>query len=538
MIQVFNKFNLNKMKNKIILAFVLLFSFQIANAQPANTNMSNGLSFNGEPYLAINPANPQNIVAAWMGYVLNGSQFKVAIKTKVSFNGGSTWSPITVLPHFGNGFGSADVSMVFSKTGLLFLSYIDYKESPDSGGIYVSRSINGGLNWDAPTKAFDMYDVPNKRPIDRPWLVIDNSNSANSGTLYITTKPAPWINAPNRNYFKSSSDNGYTWTTIANVDGGTNLVGNFIAAPMAVPAVTKDGKFCAIYPSFVTTQNPFPAYYFASSSNKGQTFSYTTVWSGIVAPLNANLKTGYRLAVNPIDSSKMVFLLPSASNGDVDITVLRSNNGGQTWSSAVRINDDAISNGKEQDMVWAAYNDQGKLVVTWRDRRSASVNGYLNAGYDFYYATSSDDGQTFSANQKLSSQFIPFDSTIAQSGNDMMNCAYSGDTLYATWGDTRNGKMNIYFAKTIVSTNTNIEMTKLDGGTSQLKVYPNPINEYLNVEVGNEMKGKIISLYDVNGKKIFSYTVTDTTMKIKTQSLVKGIYFLNAGDEVKKVIKK
>jgi hypothetical protein len=526
------------MIKKTVLLFVLLLSLQIAKAQPSNTNLSNGLVFNGEPYLVVNPINSQNIVAAWMGYVLSGSQFKVAIKTRASFNGGSTWSAANILPHFGVGFGSADVSMAFSKTGLLFLSYIDYKESPDSGGIYVTRSLNGGLNWDTPTKAFDMYDVANKRPIDRPWLVIDNSNTSNAGTLYITTKPAPWINPPNRNYFKVSLDSGYTWTPIANVDGGAYLVGNLIAQPVAAPATTKDGKFCAIYPSYVASQNPLPAYYFASSSNKGQTFSYATVLAAIVAPLNSNLKLGYRFMANPIDSSKMIFLLPNASNGDADIMALHSNDAGQTWSSNIRVNDDVIGNGKEQDMVWSAYNQQGNLVVTWRDRRNASANGFTNAGYDFYYATSADNGQTFSANQKLSSQFIPFDSVISQSGNDAMNCAYVGDTLYATWGDTRNGKMNIYFAKTIVSTNTNIEVTKLDGEASQWTVYPNPTSDYLNIELGKEKKGKTILIYDAHGKEIASQIISDTSMRIKTQNLSKGIYFISIENEVKKIIKK
>jgi Secretion system C-terminal sorting domain/BNR repeat-like domain len=526
------------MIRKTALFFILLFSLQIVKAQPTNTNLSNGLVFNGEPYLAVNPTNSQNIIAAWMGYVLYGSQFRVAIKTRASFNGGNTWSAANILPHFGVGFGSADVSMAFSKTGLLFLSYIDYKESPDSGGIYVTRSLNGGLSWNAPTKVFDMYDVANKRPIDRPWLVVDNSNTSNAGTLYITTKPAPWINPPNRNYFKVSSDSGYTWTPIANVDGGSYLVGNLIAQPLAAPATTKDGKFCAIYPSYVASQNPLPAYYFASSNNKGQTFSYATVLAAIVAPLNPNLKLSYRFMANPIDSSKMIFLLPNANNGDADIMALHSNDAGQTWSSNIRVNDDVIGNGKEQDMVWAAYNQQGNLVVTWRDRRNAGVNGFTNAGYDFYYATSTDNGQTFSANQKLSSQFIPFDSIISQNGNDVMNCAYVGDTLYATWGDTRNGKMNIYFAKTIVSTNTNIEVTKLDGEASQWTAYPNPTSDYLNIELGKEKKGKTILIYDAHGKEIASQKISDVSMRIKMQNLSKGIYFISIENEVKKIIKK
>jgi len=525
------------MYKKIFSYFLFLFLFQQGFAQPVNTNISNGVLFDGEPYIAVNPANNQNLVAAWMGLKFSGGGYHIAIKTRASFDGGNTWSTAKTQPHFGTVYTSADVSMAFEKNGLLYLSYIDSRQAPDSGGIYVTRSLDGGLNWDTPTKAFDVYDVVNKFPVDRPWLAVDNSNTINSGTLYITTKPAPWIAAPNRNYFKVSSDSGHTWTPIANVDGGTHLIGNVIAAPMAAPAITANGKFCAVYPSYVSTQNPLPAFYLAASKNKGQTFSYTTVFAAILAANDTNFKNGYQLIAYPADSNKMVFLTPDAKNGDDDVMAFHSNDAGQTWSSEVRINDDAVSNGKAQDMVWGAYNETGNLIVTWRDRRNAAANGFWNAGYDFYYAVSTNNGQTFSANQKLSSQFIAFDSLISKNGNDFMSCAYRGDTLYSVWGDTRNGKMNIYFTKTIVSTNTNVETILLDGDEPQWTFFPNPAKEELNVIVSEELLKKEFSIYDVNGKKNLSSPVSERNTKIRIQNLTHGVYFLKIGNEARRFVK-
>src|SRR5437870_4818079 len=97
---------------RILLLFSLLFYSGFGlNAQPVNANISSGVAFDGEPYLAINPVNNQNLVAAWMGLKLSGGQFRVAIKTRASVDGGNTWSAVNALPHFGTGFGSADVSM-------------------------------------------------------------------------------------------------------------------------------------------------------------------------------------------------------------------------------------------------------------------------------------------------------------------------------------------------------------------------------------------------------------------------------------------
>jgi len=81
--------------------------------------------------------------------------------------------------------------MAFDKNGLLFISYIDYRQAPDSGGIYVARSFDGGLGWDTPSKAFDMYDAGAKKPIDRPWLVVDKSNTSNAGTLCTSRQNPP-----------------------------------------------------------------------------------------------------------------------------------------------------------------------------------------------------------------------------------------------------------------------------------------------------------------------------------------------------------
>jgi len=524
------------MLKKLLSLLIFLFSIPVANSQPVNTNLSNGIAFDGEPFIAINPGNSQNLVAAWMGLEYSGGQFLIAIKTRASFDGGNSWSTVHSLPHFGTGFGSADPSMVFDKNGLLYACYIDYRQLPDSGGVFVARSSDGGLTWDIPSKAFDMYDVPDKRPIDRPWLVADNSNTSSAGTLYITTKPAPWIAPPNRSYYKVSADNGHTWTAIATMDGGDHLVGDLIAAPMASPATTSNGKFCAVYPSYVASQNIFPAFYIASSADKGQTFSYITVLAALSSPLDTNFKNGYHLMAHPSDSSKMIFLLPNATNGDEDIMALHSNDGGQTWSTMIRVNDDPVGNGKAQDMVWSAYNEQGKIVITWRDRRNSDASGFWNAGYDFYYASSTDNGQTFSANKKLSSQFVTFDTIITANGNDFMSCAYKSDSLYTVWGDTRNSKMNIWFSKTIVSTNTNSVISLLDGDETPWSIFPNPSNRELTIEVSEKLIGKELSVYDVSGQRIFKSIISGKRTIINTEKFGSGTYFIKAGMMVKRVI--
>lgn len=522
---------------KILLSLIIVLLTNALHAQPTNTNISNGLLFDGEPYLAINPTNNQNLVTAWMGMKFTNGLFRIAIKTRASFDGGNTWSTINTLPHMGTAFGSADPSMAFDANGYLYISYIDYKQNPDSGGIYVARSADGGLNWDAPTKAFDMYDVANKRPIDRPWLVADKSSSTNAGKLYITTKPAPWIAPPNRPYYKVSSDSGQTWTAIANLDGTGFLTGNGIAAPMAAPVTTSDGKFCAVYPSYVTSQNILPCYYFASTTNQGQSFNYNLLYATIPAGADTNLKNGYQLIAHPSDANKFYFVGPVSQNGDADIKAMNSIDGGQTWTSPVRVNDDAINNGKQQDMVWASYNEQGKIATVWRDRRNDATTGFWNVGYDFYYALSSDNGQTFSVNQAMSNQFIPFDSLVAGDGNDFLSAVYSGDTLYTVWGDTRSGKLNIWFAKTIASTNTTVDVNVLNESNDLFEVFPNPASQELKIIFNQLNIDTTIDIYNLHGQKVISLASSNLHTTIDISDLSPGLYFVKSGNYIKRFSK-
>jgi len=62
------------------LLLILLFYFQCAQSQPSDTNISNGFVFDGEPYLAMDPTNPQHLVSAWMGIKLSNGEYRIAIK--------------------------------------------------------------------------------------------------------------------------------------------------------------------------------------------------------------------------------------------------------------------------------------------------------------------------------------------------------------------------------------------------------------------------------------------------------------------------
>ena len=231
----------------------------------------------------------------------------------------------------------------------------------------------------------------------------------------------------------------------------------------------------------------------------------------------------------------MTFLTVEASNGDADIICRNTIDAGANWSTVSRINDDAIGNGMAQDMVWGSYNETGNLVVTWRDRRNSNVSDFWGAGYDFYYAVSTDNGQTFAQNNKISSQFIPFDSLISENGNDFMSNVYRGDTLCTVWGDTRSGKMQIYFTKTIASTNTTIGVSELNKDSYNWTVSPNPTSNYLKLEF-QDNSFRIITIIDEIGRKVWYGTANKKEVEVSLTGVSKGTYLVIVGEEFRKII--
>jgi hypothetical protein len=416
--------------------------------------------------------------------------------------------------------------MQFRNDGKLFLSYIDYNASKDSGGVFLVTSPDGGMTWGTPVKMIDLHEDQTKKPLDRPWLALDNSNTANKGMLYVTTKPAPWVAAPCRPYFKSSTDSGQTWSIFRYVDTTNYLVGNLIQAPMAANATTADGAVCAVYPSYVASQSVYLKYYLAKSYNRGAGFQYSSVLTNPTPVGDTNFKAGYHLAANPANANQMAFVFIDNRNGDPDIFVVSTNNGGQSWSNPLRVNNDAMGNGKAQDMPWADYNETGDLLVTWRDRRNGSGTGFYQQPFETYAAISNNNATSFGNNLNLCTVLTPFDSALAQKGNDFLCCKLVSDTIYAAWADFRTGNMNVFFAKMVDSVATGIIRINTEE-IELLQVSPNPSNGDFSVShVLNDANELKLLILDDLGKIVFEKDHPARTEKINTSKFSAGVYFV------------
>ena len=492
---------------KTILFNVLLFISLSSTINAQNQLVSEGNYFEGEPYLVMNPTNSQHLVAAWMGFQFNN---KVVIKTSISSNGGNSWSTPIWQAHITPTFSSADVSLAYDHLGNLFMSYIDYDNVNFSAGkVLLRKSIDGGLSWGNPVTVLDINTFPNKVAIDRPWMVIDQTTGPNAGTIYVTNMNAnqpTLITPPYHPYVSISTDGGQTFQS-EELDATGFLSGSVIPQPMPSPVVTADGRFTALYPSYLPSQSLFPRLIRVQSNNQGQTYAYDVAYQGQGFGTSTSLvKAGPLLKANPNNANQMSYFFLSDAFGESDITFIETINNGLTWSSPARINQDPIGNGKIQDLIWADYASNGDLAVCWRDRRNAVGTGY-SVPSELFCTVRNSNTAIWLDDFSVSNQAANHLPVLEESGNDFMNVILDNDTLNVIWGDVRSGSLKIYFCKRGIYDSTNRIQSLPE--PSQL-VFPNPIKNEFYVPsefIGSEYYlmssvGKSVQNGEIEGSKL------------------------------------
>lgn len=165
-------------------------------------------------------------------------------------------------------------------------------------------------------------------------------------------------------------------------------------------------------------------------------------------------------AVVPPERAMLIFTMPppsvaagadarvfaawhDARNGDWDVFLRRSLDGGATWEDAVRLNDDQVGNRRHQYQPRLDVAPSGRLDAVFYDRRDDPENLRNNVSYTF----STDGGTLFSENRRLAE--LPSDSQkgpayplpsaagLIEFGS-RIGLLSTDDAAVAAWTDTRN----------------------------------------------------------------------------------------------------
>ena len=332
------------------------------------------LNVEWEPYLAVNPTNPNNLVALWaQDYLTDANGHYVAgargVVVGASFNGGATWSEI-VLP--GNSpctggsadFGrtGGDVWLAFAPNGDLYASTLALSGHPDVPPmrVLVNKSTDGGLTWGPATELFRDDFINDKGtmvadPFDPNFVYIVWTDRTNGG----------W-----ETMFSRTTDGGQTWEparVIYELSGGGDTndkpFGNLIVA-------LRDGSLVTFFTEILSATDQGGVAHFTHrisllrSTDRGATWSPRPKKEAIhVADMQVGCAADEFLAdlcVTDPDSSQrvrtggVVFDAKSDprtgylyvvwedrrfSGGQfTDIAFSMSADGGFTWSAPIRVN--------------------------------------------------------------------------------------------------------------------------------------------------------------------------------------------------------
>jgi hypothetical protein len=484
------------------------------NDIPVNPN----LTWNGEISLAVNPTDPSNLVTAWMKLT---TLTTVTIAISRSTDYGNTWSAPVYMPHFSASFTSADPVLITSAGGTFYFAYIDYdKVSLSAGGVYVTKSTDGGASWSTPVQAIDATFAPDV-PIDRPWMAIDNSSGIHAGTLYLVTKSIQQATATHHIYLIRSTDDGANWDTPKILDDVLPVGGT--ANTMGVPCVSAAGTLYVNYLSYDISQSLHVRDVFVRSGDGGQTFTQGIIselpFTSIIPPEDSLYQYSYHLAANPSDSNNLMHVFTDRRDGDWDIWYNVSQDGGGTWSATTRLNDDPAGNGIGQDMCWGGFSTHGTYASLWRDRRDGTTG--QTSDYRIYGSYSTDKGITFSANFALS--LTPGGLFTGTKGNDFLGACLSDSLVYGTWSDRRNGLNQEYFNKYALPPASGIpEVTEKTNPQIIPSVVHSSFADINPVYLRNNNSFRI-TIYDLPGRCVLQQA---NKSRIELGGLPQGMYIL------------
>jgi len=170
---------------------------------------------NNEPHIAVDPANPLHMVASSNDYDSCCDGFYT------TFDGGVTWVQGNMSAESRKVFGSDPVTSFDVKHGTTIHSSLNFKGTGKDGDVVVSISTDGGLNWDPPVEVFD---GTLKNSNDKEWIVTDNNpESPYYGRTYVTWSlfrsddSGTYLESPI--WESHSDDGGYTWSPGQEISG-------------------------------------------------------------------------------------------------------------------------------------------------------------------------------------------------------------------------------------------------------------------------------------------------------------------------------
>lgn len=508
-------------KSGALLISFLLFRFALL-AQYPNVLISTS-NFPNEPAIMINPKNPNQLVA---GSNIDNYYY--------SSNGGQTWQEGVLQSSFGV-WGDPVIGV--DTNGHFFFLHLSNPPSPGNwiDRIVCQKSLDGGATWNNGS----YMGLNGTKAQDKHWIAVDPATN----NLYVTWtqfdeySPVP----PNPLdssiiLFSKSLDGGATWSQakrLSRVAGDCIDSDNTVEG--AVPAVGPNGE---VYVSWAGPEGLV----FDRSLDQGETWLANDIFV-------SDIPGGWDYGISGISRANgLPITCCDLSNGpnrgtiyinwsdqrngtsDTDVWMVKSTDGGNTWSERKRVNNDPP--GKQQFFTWMTIDQaNGNLYFVFYDRRN-----YTNNFTDVYMALSTDGGESFTNFKVSQSSFNPLQSVFF--GDYTNICAYNG-MIRPIWTALNGSNLSIYTAliDTVFTSVEHIIEKELPFTLDQN--YPNPGEEQTYISFKMHTPGKVtLKVLGMFGRTVA--TLIDSKLlqtgkyvehfDISTHQLSPGIYYFSLDD--------
>jgi hypothetical protein len=401
-------------RNLMSSASVLGPLVQVANVDPFAGNTADNVSGQAgtnfpntqvEPSLAVDPANPMHLVAAWQQDRWSNGGAR-GLVSAVSNDGGNTWSNVAPIPGISLTSGgtyqrASDPWVAIAPDGRhayaasLTANLVGPFQSQTA--ILVSTSTDGGATWGSPTTLIsDIAPYPGDLRNDKEAVTADPTDPTGQ-TAYVVwdriQKPNDQSGKDKLNslayreniFFSRTTDGGLTWSPAAQL---TNFSANEAAFSNQI-LVEPDGALVDAFTFSSGSGNQAPQ---ADQNNLAiiRSTDHGVTWSGpIIGPAiegilvtdpttGARVRTGDVLTEEAVDPSTgnlyAVWHDTRFSKGQYDsVAFSESTDGGLTWSNPIKINQTPgnISVGDQQAFTARiAVNASGTLAVSYYDFRN------------------------------------------------------------------------------------------------------------------------------------------------------------------------
>lgn len=486
-----------------------------------NYNISRDSFPQNETSVKISRKDPNRVVAAWRDFRRGVNPANRKVGYSYSTDAGETWSvsrllDSTLLP--GGLIRNSDPAVAVDSAGNFYIAVIALTNTNGNGTIGVYKSTDGGVTF--PTAVIASQTGSE----DKEYIASDLT----PGSPYYNNLYMSWTSFSSNivNLLTKSTDGGISWTAgieindVNNVGQGSDL------------AIGLNGD---VYVTWLTGDFNNDIIMFDKSVDGGESMGTdVVVGQGTTPniPITSSGVTFPSIATDISGSSyrgNIYVTWCDARNGDPDIFISRSTNRGVNWSAPLRVNDDAVSNGKLQCWPWIEVNDSGKISIVYYDSRNTSSNTIIDA----YLALSTDGGVSFT-NYRLSTQSFPTNApNTAVRFGDYIGIDYYKDRIVPVWTDERAGGTNSEAYTAIVSTPVNVN-TIVNSIPDKFRLgqnYPNPFNPETKISYSLPSAQFItLKIFDIMGREVESlvnqkqsagnYEVTFTGNNISS-----GIYF-------------